>query len=310
LGVFFSTLLEGWSRSFRHYWCLKKGLLRQNLCLGRLRMQKKDAGRETLYPPVQGERQATALYVYCVSPTDNGVSPDGPGLEDSPVYAVPLRELCALVHDCPPQPYQSRDSQTAEAWVLAHHQVVHAAWKRWGAVVPLAFNTILMPGSESTAGENLKVWLAKERESLKAKLDTFQGKAEYGVQVFWDPAILGKQTAQGSPEIRRLEEKVISMSPGLAYLHRQRMERLLKRELEAWAAAEFTDLYRRVSRCVESIRVDKTKVAGTGQQMLLNLSCLVSMHRYLDLEAELAAHCQREGISFRLAGPLPPYSFC
>ena len=153
-------------------------------------------------------------------------------------------------------------------------------------------------------------WLETEYESLKGKLDALAGKAEYGVQVFWDATIISKKVAQDSPEARKLEEDIRSRPRGIAYMYRQKLESLLRRKVEARAAEEFRDLYCKLSRCTEDIRVEKTKESTEGLQMFMNLCCLVSAERYPDLEAELAMVANAEGHSVRLVGPLPPYSFC
>jgi hypothetical protein len=193
--------------------------------------------------------------------------------------------------------------------VLAHHRVVEAGWKRWGSVLPMAFNTIVQE-DESSVRQNLVRWVDGEQESLRARLQALARRAEYGVQVFWD----GKQVIRGvrddSAEIASLEEAIRSKPPGAAYMYRQRVEDLLRREIERRAAEEFGVLFERLQRCVDDVRVEKPKKGENGRQMLVNLSCLVSPERHPDLEAELAHIMATEGYFVRLAGPMPPYSFC
>ncbi|MEK7872923.1 MAG: GvpL/GvpF family gas vesicle protein, partial [Chloroflexota bacterium] len=211
---------------------------------------------------------------------------------------------------CPAQPYQSDDAEVAATWVLAHHHVVNVAWKRWGTVLPLVFNTIIRAGDKSSADENLAAWLRTEYESLTQKLTALAGKSEYGAQVFWDAVAVARNAAETSPEIRQLEEEIQTKSRGLAYMYRHKLENLLKKEVETKAAEDFKDLYSRLSRCVDSIHVEKVKKGQEGLQMLMNLSCLVSPERLPDLEAELDRISATKGHAVRLVGPLPPYSFC
>ena len=260
--------------------------------------------------PVSSATGQAGRYVYCVAPACEVVSLGAIGIKGREVYTVVHDDLCVLVHDCEAQPYQSDDGEVAAAWVLAHHRVVDAAWKRWGTVLPLTFNTIIRAADGSDAKENLAAWLGTEYELLKGRLEALAGKAEYGVQVFWDPVLVSRQVAKNSPEIRRLEEEIGSKGRGLAYMYRQKLERLLKNEIETRAAEEFKELYGRLSRCVDNIRVEKTKQDRHERQMLMNLSCLVSTERYPDLEAELDRVGNMKGFFVRVAGPLPPYSFC
>jgi len=248
-------------------------------------------------------------YVCCIAPAGGEANLGAIGIEGHEVYTVVHNGLCAVVHDCPAEPYQSDDVEVTTAWVLAHHGVVDAAWRRWGTVLPLTFNTIIA-ATEKSAEENLAAWLEAEYESLKGRLDALAGKAEYGVQVTWDPAIVARKIAETSPEIKKLEAEIGSQPRGLAYMYRQKLERSLRKETEAKGAEEFKDLYSRISRCVDNIHVEKPKEIEGERQMLMNLSCLVSKERCPGLEAELNKVSEMEGYSTRLVGPLPPYSFC
>lgn len=251
-----------------------------------------------------------ARYVYCVVPSDEQVSLGPVGIDGLEVYTCAHRGVCALVHECSPTPYQSASDDEAAAWVLAHHNVVMTAWERWDTVLPLSFNTIVKGCDHAGAEDNLKAWLADEHDRLTRKLDSVTGKAEYGVQVFWDPKVIARQIADTDAEIKALQEELQAKSRGLAYMYRQRLDRLFKRRVDTRAAEEFEALYQRIARCVDSNRVEKPKDIGDGRQMLMNLSCLVATEGYPVLKAELDEIDTREGFSVRVAGPLPPYSFC
>ena len=250
----------------------------------------------------------TGRYVYCVARAGEAVSL-GEGIEGRNVYTIMHDDICALVHDCPPIPYQSGDPEIDGARVLAHHQVVDTAWKRWGTVLPLTFNTIVV-AQEEGAEESLKAWLERDYESLKGRLDALIGMAEYGVQVSWDAAIIARKVVERNPEARKLEHEIEARSRGIAYMYRQKLESLLKKEMEARASAEFKQLYDRLSRCADKIHVEKNKEAEGTRQMLMNLSCLVPFERYPELKRELDKVSNAEGFFVRIAGPLPPYSFC
>lgn len=273
-------------------------------------MERSAQTQELAVEQAAGAEEQTGRYVYCLAWAGEVVSLGAIGIEDRQVYTVAHHDLCAVVHTCPAQPYQSGDSAVVAAWVLAHSRVVEAAWKRWGTTLPITFNTIIKGEEGTSADENLKAWLRTEYDSLRAKLEALQGKAEYGVQVFWDPVLIGRQVAESSPEIRRLEEEIRSKPRGIAYMYRQRLETTLKKEIETRAEAACRELYARLRRCVDQLRVEKTKKAQEGRQMLVNFSCLVSEAKYPDLEAELEKVSSMDGFSVRLAGPLAPYSFC
>jgi hypothetical protein len=261
-------------------------------------------------PPIEPARQREGIYVYCIALSRD----DGPlgetGVEGCEVAAVPWKDLCAAVHRCPAEPYQSKDAQVVASWVMAHHRVVDAAWKRWGAVLPLTFNTIIRGDPGNDARANLLAWLEAEHEVLKTKLEALDGKAEYGVQVFWDPQVVARQVAQSDAGIRALEQEIRTKSPGVAYMQRQRLEALLREKTGVMATAECTALYGRIAQLVGGVRVEKPKGDSEQLQMLVNLSCLASHAQLPRLQAELDRLSGLQGFSTRLVGPMPPYSFC
>ena len=248
-------------------------------------------------------------YVYCIAPESRLVRLGPVGIDGREVYTLAHRDLAALVPDCLPQPYQPQASHVAAAWALAHHGVVDAAWRRWGSVLPLAFNTVVVPG-EKSAEDNLRQWLEKEYDSLMNKLKVLEGKEEYVVNVFWNPELVINAIRASDPEILRLEEEISSRASGQAYMYRQILEKALRKQVETKMAGEIKEICALVKRHSEGTRFEKTKNGQDGSQMLLNLSCMVSPLKYEGLKAELEKMAAREGFRLRLGGPLPPYSFC
>ncbi|MBM4371136.1 MAG: GvpL/GvpF family gas vesicle protein [Deltaproteobacteria bacterium] len=261
----------------------------------------------TSAPP---SRELEGLYVYCIGPLVEGGSLGAIGIEGREVLAIECNRFTAAVHSCDAHPYESRDAEVVASWVMAHHRVVNAAWSRYGTVLPLTFNTIIkaQPGGDARA--NLAEWLESERETLNAKLEALAGRAEYALQLFWEPRLVMKQMARSDPELMRLQEESRAKPRGAAYMHRQRLESLLKRKTEAAVEAECRALHGRLSRWVDDVRIERPRGESGQSQMLMNLSCLVPASQVHDLEAELSSVCEREGFSARLVGPLPPYSFC
>ena len=248
-------------------------------------------------------------YLYCIADAGEKVSLGKIGLEGNKVYTIPCQDVCAVVHHCLAQPYRSEDREVVKAWVRTHQQVVEAAWERWGTVLPMGFDTIIRGEAQKSAEQNVKDWLEQEYERLKSKIGELRGKAEYGVQVFWNPKLVAQNLTHTSPEIRNLEEEIKTKPKGLAYMYRQRLENLVKHEMESKADECFKDFYARIRKYADDVRVEKTKKAEPGLQMIMNLSCLVHKDRYAELGEELDRINSLEGFSVRFTGPWPPYSF-
>lgn len=266
--------------------------------------------REALDRPPAGD--ALACYVYAVVPAEAaGLEDFHPlGLDGCPVRVVVQGRIGALVHDCSARPYESGGEAAEASWVLAHHAVLQLAMATCGSVLPMTFNTIVAATDEKTADENLRDWLADEHGSLESRVDAMAGKAEFGLQVSYTPAAILRRVTDEVPEVKRLEGEARTASAGRAYLTRQQLERVVRRELEQRVADLFTAIYEGARACSVSVTVEKVKHADTDERMVANLSCLVARDRYPEIEALADDLGREEGQSARLVGPLPPYSFC
>jgi hypothetical protein len=261
--------------------------------------------------PSEGEAAAKAegRYLYCIADSGEKVSLGPIGIDGREVYTVPCKDVCAVVHDCPAEPYQSTDAEVVKGWVIAHQRVVDKACERWGTVLPLGFDTIVRGQGDSDPQQNVENWLAGDYQNLRRKMEAVRGKAEYGVQVFWQPRLVARNIAETSAEIGWLEEEIKSKPRGLAYMYRQKLENALKREMEAKADQCFKDFYSRIKKHVCDLRVEKTKKTDDDRQMIMNLSCLVDGDKSTHLGEELEGIDKMEGFSVRFTGPWPPYSF-
>ena len=261
------------------------------------------------------ESKDEARYLYCVAESGVETSLGKIGLDGEEVYTIPFMDLCAVVHNCPPEPYKSEDSEVVKRWVVAHEKVVETVWERFGNVLPAGFDTIIKGEEDANAEENIKKWLKQEHVNLKEKMNRIRDKAEYGVQIFWDPKLMADEIARADQEIQSLNQDIKLRPKGMAYMLRQKLENLLKKKLEKKVRLFFEDFYVRIEKSVDEIRVEKTKKISAGsignekKQMIMNLSCLVDRKKPEQLGEELERINEQEGFTVRYTGPWPPYSF-
>ena len=258
--------------------------------------------------PAATGANGTGRYVYCIA--DGGVAVDlGPiGLERSRVYTIPSGGMSAVVHDCSAQPYQSEDEQVVKGWVQTHQKVIDAAIQEFHTVLPLGFDTIIKGSEEADAERVVKEWLSNDSEKLREKMDRVRGKLEYGVQVFYDPRVIGETLDQQSPTLRALKEEMASQGPGMAYLSRHKLEKAVREEMEKAVEKHFTDFYAAIRPHADDVKIEKVKRDG-DKKMLMNLSCLVPASKVDDLGNELERISKMDGFSVRFTGPWAPYSF-
>lgn len=248
-------------------------------------------------------------YLYCVADSGKRADLGKIGLDGKEVYTIPWVDLCAVVHNCPSEPYKSEDNEKVKRWVMAHEKVVEVAWERFGTVLPVSFDTIIKGEKDRGAEENVENWLKEDYAHLKQKMDKMRGKAEYGVQIFWDPKFIADEIAKTNEEIKNLNHEMKSKSKGMAYMLKQKLENLLKKEMEKKADLCFKDIYTKIKMCVFETKVEKTKKINEKMQMLVNLSCLVDKGKSKELGEELEKINKKEGFCVRFTGPWPPYSF-
>lgn len=254
--------------------------------------------------------ESRGRYIYGVAASRKAVSLGPIGIGGNEVYSIPYRGFCAIVHDCPAEPYQSSNEETVKEWVRTHQGVLDEAQKELGTIIPMGFDTILQSKDDAVSPDQVvKDWLKEDSERLQSVMEKIEGRDEYGVQIFYAPRVIAKQISEENQEIRKIRDEMASKSPGAAYLYKQKVERAVKAEIERLADGWFRDFYGRVKRHCDDTVVEKTKKADRSKVMLLNLSCLVAREKVDYLGKELEKINDIEGFSVHFSGPWPPYSF-
>lgn len=261
-------------------------------------------------PPVNNQFEKKGRYVYGIVEHGESTILGKVGIDDEMVYTIPDDNLCAIVHNCAEEPYQSQDNEVVKRWVMEHQRVLDLAQEKFDSVIPFGFDTIFKPenGIEN-ADLTVKNWLKNDREGLVDVLAKIKGKDEYGIQIFYDPKIVAGTVLKESTEIKKIEEEMAAKPKGLAYIYKQKLEKAVKDELERYADGWFKDFYRRIKPYTQEIIVEKNKKPAEGKIMLMNLSCLVDKNKMESLGEELEKIDRQEGFSVHFSGPWPPYSF-
>ncbi len=246
------------------------------------------------------ETARDALYLYCIAEGNERINLGKIGVDDTDVYTIPCDGLLAVLHNCAPEPYESENSELVKKWVIAHQKTVDAAWETFGTVLPFGFDTIIRPEEGVPSEENMRLWMKKDHDNLKERLGKIRGKAEYGVQISWNPKIIAEEITQTVPRIKKVDEEIKTKAPGLAFMYEEKLKKLIREEMEKKADECFKDFYTRVRPKVDEIKIDKTKKAGDGKQMLTNLSCLLDEDKAKELGDLLDEIDAMEGIFVRL----------
>jgi len=251
--------------------------------------------------------EASARYVYAVIPRVATADLGAVGIGGAHVYALPHRTIAAVVHDCPPEPYQG-EPETVASWVRVHNDVIDRAWSEAGSILPMRFNVIIKADGERSADENVRQWLELEYSNLQAKLDELRNKVELGVQVLWDPALVVQRIIESSEEIKALRAEMATKSRGAAYFLEHKIASAVKEELERKAQRDFATCYQRLKEYSEGTHVNKVRKQD-DKAMIANLSLLVRRERVQEIGAVLQEAGDEQGVEIRFTGPWPPYTF-
>lgn len=245
-------------------------------------------------------------YLYGVVPSESGEELGPIGIDGAIVKTVPFQKLSAVVHSCDIDIKIPDNEKGAGQWIISHQDAVEKVWEKFGVIAPSSFGTILKGDDPD---KTTVKWLSDNYESFLSKLKTLVGKAEYGVQLFWDIKKISEDVVAGDQELLSLQERIRSESAGIAYLHKKQMEQILKLKLEEKAFNLFKSAYDTIEGMVDGIVIEKLKPASEGAQMLMNISCLVAKKDEKRLGSLLDELNDVGGYMVRFTGPWPPYSF-
>jgi len=249
----------------------------------------------------------SARYVYAVIPRPAREDLGPIGIAEARVYTLVCRNLAAVVHDCPPQPYQGEPA-TVAAWVKVHNDVIETAWLEAGSVLPMRFNVIVKADGERSAEENVRQWLETEHCNLEARLAEFRGKVELGVQVLWDPAVVAQRIVEVNQEAGALRAEMAAKPRGVAYFIEHKIADVVKAEMERKARRDFDACYQCLKEHSKGMHVNKPRKQD-GKAMIANLSLLVEQDSVQEIGAVLNEVGDEEGVEVRFTGPWPPYTF-
>ncbi len=250
----------------------------------------------------------TGLYAYAIA---RGLSPadlaDEPGIGDVPLGLVEHEGLAAVVSEVDLAEFGEEglrrnleDLRWVETVAFAHDRVVRRAAGH-APTAPLRLATVFV-GEDSVRGR-LEEW----HDSAERALDRIEGRSEWSVKAFADPA------ARSVPEP---EEPVApGTGAGKAFLMKRRaatQQRQAAVQQDASIAAELHETLGEVAVSARRLAPQDRQLSGHEGEMILNGTYLVDNAD--DAVAAFEAAVARiagthEHIRVQLGGPWPPYSF-
>lgn len=217
----------------------------------------------------------------------------------SPVRVVAVDGLACVVSEHRVTDLGARSKEALVRGVLAHQRVVECVLGE-RAVLPVRFGTLLADGAE------VGVLLAQARAQLVQALAGVQGKVELEVAATWD---LGRvlQDLAGDDAVRRAREAITEKGRPATLGDQIALGRLVQARADARRARYREAILEHLHPIVADVAVN----ALISDEMVANLAFLVERARQAEFEAAVERLDELLGreLTFRVIGPLPPYSF-
>jgi hypothetical protein len=261
-----------------------------------------------------------AYYVYCIAESAAAAQLPVESLpaaieDDSKLEWISVNTVAALTSQVPRATYSEEnlaEQLTDATWTairaMRHETVVEFVAKR-ATVIPLRFGTIYL---ERNGVEQMLTSRSRELESI---IEQLRGREEWGVNVYYDRAVLLASITSVSPVLRDLVQRAEQAPPGQSYLMQKKIETLKVDE----ARTTVNRIVDQVEQTLKShtddarrLRILKVETTEHGE-LKAKFAFLVkraAFEEFRDAAERLAQEYQSAGIRLELTGPWPVYNFC
>ena len=249
-----------------------------------------------------------ARYLYCIAGGGEDLQLGNIGIEERMVYTIPRQDLAAVVHSCPPVPYNTSDNALAEGWVLEHSYVIDQAMKKFGTVLPFSFDVIIKGDDEVIRG-----WLDQNYERLQIELERLADRAEYSIQIFYDYDRYASEVLSGNCDLLSLKEKIEAQSRGKAYLLQRNLDLKLKDAVTSCVEKMAEMFGLEIESISDEVKAEERRSfvpeKYKDKKLMASFSCLVHRDKVDLLGLALEKINGLDGLAVRFTGPWAPFSF-
>ncbi|MFE0186750.1 GvpL/GvpF family gas vesicle protein [Streptomyces sp. NPDC058989] len=215
----------------------------------------------------------------------------GVGNPAAPLRTVRAKDLCAVVSDAPAELRAKRRD-------VAAHQDVQERLMADGSCLPMRFG-LVGPDDEQVAAV-----LEEQHDTYTQRLGELAGCREYHLKVARDEEDLLREIVRDSPEVRRLNDRTRHSSG--PYDDKLVLGELISQEVRARQDRARAEILARLAPA--AVRIEDGEPT---KHYFLTTSFLVAREQAVAFSQAVRTEAQQRGTpyTFRLYGPLPPYSF-
>jgi len=249
-----------------------------------------------------------ARYLYCIARGGEDLQLGNIGIEERMVYIIHRQDLAAVVHSCPPVPYNTSDNALAEGWVLEHSYVIDQAMKKFGTVLPFSFDVIIKGDDDVIRG-----WLDQNYERLMSELERLADRAEYSIQIFYDYDRYASKVLSGNCDLLSLKGKIEAQSRGKAYLLQRNLDLKLKDAVTSCVEKMAEQFGLEIGSISDEVKAEErhsfVPEKYKDKKLMASFSCLVQRDKVDLLGLALEKINCLDGLAVRFTGPWAPFSF-
>lgn len=214
-------------------------------------------------------------YVYCIvsGEEERNFGPVGIG-GGQEVTTIAHGDLSAVASSSPLEEYSIKREN-----MLAHENVIARVFQEYRAVLPVRFNTV------AAGVEEVRRFLQREAPELRRLLRAVDGRAEVGLQVFWqEMQSVFREIAEQDTRIKKLRDKVYGEKGEGRHEDKIRLGELVLATLLRKKAEEARVLLDALRPAAVDYRENKIY----ADQMVLNMSFLIDRAREVEFDNCLA----------------------
>jgi len=184
------------------------------------------------------------------------------------------------------------------------HQAVMTELMKSTAIVPLRAFTLF--SGEAT----LRAYLEQHHDLLEKSLARLDGKQEWTLRIELEPARWSEAVAGRVESLRALQDDIASAAPGKAFLLRKKLDDEKKKASHVAEDALVGEIEQAVLGRIGCETVAESRQRRDGAFPQINVLINRDEESVLqELQAELSARYEPEGVTLALSGPWPPYTF-
>lgn len=272
---------------------------------------------EAFHEPVSAEfEDGLGYYVYGIIPSDHDLPdeafPEGGIADEHPVFIAEEGSIRALVSRVPQETYQPgtlQDHMEQDAWAesqVRRHQEILEQLMQYAPMIPMRF------GSVYPTESHLRDMLQERLDTFNDTLGRLEGNQEWALTIRCDVETLRRYVMEDSEKVQELLQDMRSKPRGVAQFIKKQMVVAIHDEVQHLQDECVESSHEALSAFAEESHAFAQASGDSETDELVQTSYLVRKTDEGDFMGEierLRGIYSRQGFSYEISGPWPPYSF-